>query len=82
MNDLKEKIRLRKLCWETMFGQELVKLTIDPKAVSSDPDDVELLEDMIIAAVAQGMEKARELKNEEINKVTGGLGDSLSGMFF
>ena len=27
-NDLKEKIKLRKLCWETMFGQELVKLTI------------------------------------------------------
>ncbi len=27
-NDLKEKLHLRKLCWETMFGQELVKLTV------------------------------------------------------
>ena len=28
IHDLREKIRLRKLCWETMFGQELVKLTV------------------------------------------------------
>lgn len=27
-NDLREKLKLRQLCWETMFGQELVKLTI------------------------------------------------------
>ena len=26
--DLKEKLDLRKLCWETMFGQEMVKLTV------------------------------------------------------
>lgn len=28
IQELKEKIKLRKLCWETMFGQELVKLTV------------------------------------------------------
>ncbi len=28
INDLKEKLYLRQLCWETMFGQELVKLTV------------------------------------------------------
>eukprot|EP00095_Tigriopus_kingsejongensis_P002205 maker-scaffold1312_size48844-snap-gene-0.11 protein:Tk02205 transcript:maker-scaffold1312_size48844-snap-gene-0.11-mRNA-1 annotation:"conserved hypothetical protein" len=28
MNDLKEHLHLRQLCWETMFGQELVKLTV------------------------------------------------------
>ena len=28
ITDLKEKLKLRKLCWETMFGQELVKLTV------------------------------------------------------
>ena len=27
-NDVKEQLRLRQLCWETMFGQELVKLTV------------------------------------------------------
>ena len=62
--------------------QDVVKLTIDPKVVSSDADDIELLEDLIQAAIAQGMEKSRELKNTEINKATGGYGESLSGLFF
>ncbi len=62
--------------------QEVLKLTIKPDAVSKDPEDIELLEDMILAAISQGLEKAQELKNTEINKVTGGLGDSLSGLFF
>jgi hypothetical protein len=63
--------------------QELVKLTIDPQALASNaPDDVELLEDLILAAINQGMEKSRELKNAEVNKVTGGMGDSLSGLLF
>lgn len=62
--------------------REVLKLTIKPEAVSTDPDDIELLEDMILAAISQGLEKAEELKNSEINKVTGGMGDSLSGLFF
>ena len=62
--------------------QDILKLSIKPSIVSSDPDDVELLEDLILAAINQGMEKSRELKNSEINQVTGGLGDSLSGLFF
>lgn len=61
--------------------QELLKITIDPKAVSPDPEDVELLEDMIIAAVSQGVEKSKALKQREIDKVTGGLGDGLAGLF-
>jgi len=54
--------------------QEILKLTIDPKAISSDAGGVEMLEDLIIAAVNQGIEKSKALKNEEMNKVTGGLG--------
>lgn len=62
--------------------QEILKISIDPKAVSTDVDDVELLEDMILAAISQGVQKSKDLKNQEINKVTGGLGDNLSGLFF
>ena len=60
---------------------DLLKITISPESVSTAPDDIELLEDMILAAVAQGMEKAKELKNSEIGKVTGGFADNLSDLF-
>lgn len=51
---------------------ELVALKIDPEVV--DPDDVRMLEDLIIAAVSQATKKAHELAENEMNKVTGGLG--------
>jgi len=56
--------------------QEIVKLKIDPKAV--DPDDVEMLEDLIVAAVSQAVKKSKDLQKEELGKVTGGL--SIPGM--
>lgn len=52
--------------------KELKKLTIDPAAV--DPDDVEMLEDLIIAAVNQAIKTAEESVNDEMSKLTGGLG--------
>ena len=55
---------------------ELVSLKIDPQAV--DPDDVEMLEDLILAAVSQALKKAREMADEAMAKVTGGMG--LPGM--
>ncbi len=58
-------------------GKQLVKLTIDPSVVS--PDDVEMLEDLILAAVSSAMEKAEQMAQEEVKKITGGLG--LPGMF-
>lgn len=48
---------------------EVTKLVIDPQAV--DPRDVEMLQDLIIAAVNQGMERARELVQQEMQQVTG-----------
>ncbi len=57
--------------------QELVDLTIDPEAV--DPEDVEMLEDLILAAVNEGMRKIQEMIEEEMGKVTGGM--NLPGMF-
>jgi hypothetical protein len=51
---------------------ELKAITIDPQAV--DPDDVELLQDMVHAAVNEGMRKAQELAATKLGGITGGLG--------
>ena len=52
--------------------RELVRVTIDPEAV--DPDDVEMLQDMIVAAVNEAMKQADEASQELMGKMTGGLG--------
>ncbi len=54
--------------------QEILKVTIDPKAITTDPKGIEMLEDLIVAAVQQGLEKSKALKSEELNKVTGSTG--------
>jgi len=56
---------------------ELVGLAIEPDIVN--PDDVQMLQDLIRAAVNDGLNKARELGREEMGKLTGGL--NLPGMF-
>ena len=56
---------------------ELLRLEINPEAV--DPDDVEMLEDLIIAAVNEGMRKADESSQSEMSKLTGGL--NIPGLF-
>ena len=56
--------------------KELVGVKIDPEVV--DPDDMEMLEDLIVAAISQGMKKADEMASEEMSKITGGL--KLPGM--
>lgn len=58
--------------------QEIQAVKIDPEAV--DPDDVETLEDLVTAAVRQAMSAAKELRDKEMAKVTGGL--DLPGMGF
>lgn len=50
---------------------ELVSLQID-KAVA-DADDVEMLQDLVIAAVNQALSKVREMTQSEMSKLTGGL---------
>jgi nucleoid-associated protein EbfC len=54
---------------------ELKAITIDPQAV--DPDDVELLQDMVLAAVNEGMRAAQELASSKLGGITGGLGGGL-----
>ena len=52
--------------------QEIISIKINPEVVNR--DDVEMLEDLILAAVNEAREKAQEMAMTEISKVTGGLG--------
>ena len=62
----------------TVSGKhELVGLEINPEAV--DPDDVEMLQDMIIAAVNEAMRTADAEAANNMSRLTGGMG--LGGMF-
>jgi DNA-binding YbaB/EbfC family protein len=54
---------------------ELTALAIDPKAV--DPDDLETLQDLVVAAVRDGKRVADELAAETMGPLTGGMGGSL-----
>ncbi len=49
----------------------LESLTIEPEAVT--PDDVEMLQDLVLAAVNDGMEKAQDMVSSRMNSLTGGL---------
>ncbi len=51
--------------------KELVSVTIDPEAV--DPDDVEMLQDLIVAAVNEALRKASEDAASQMSRLTGGL---------
>jgi nucleoid-associated protein EbfC len=54
-------------------GDLVVKsITIDPQAV--DPEDVELLQDMVLAAVNEAVRAAQELASSKLGGITGGLG--------
>lgn len=56
-------------------GPELVELSIDPQVV--DPEDVAMLEDLVIAAVRQAIDAAVKAAGDEIGGLTGGLGGLL-----
>lgn len=57
--------------------QEVLDLEIDPDAV--DPEDVEMLEDLILAAVNEGMREVQDMVDDEMGKLTGGM--NMPGMF-
>lgn len=52
--------------------QTLAALQIDPKA--ADPNDVEMLQDAVVAAVNGALQKVKETAAEEMSKITGGMG--------
>jgi hypothetical protein len=62
---------------EVTGKQELKKLVIDPAALEK--NDMEMLEDLIIAAVNEALRIARETMEREMNAISGGI--KLPGMF-
>jgi DNA-binding YbaB/EbfC family protein len=51
--------------------QEVVSIKIDPEVVSR--DDVQMLEDLVLAACNEALRKSREMMQQELGKLTGGL---------
>jgi DNA-binding YbaB/EbfC family protein len=57
--------------------QRVQSISIDPEVV--DPDDVEMLQDLIVAAINEAIEKSQNMAAERLGGLTGGLG--LPGLF-
>ncbi len=51
--------------------QEILSINIDPEVI--DPDDPDMLKDLILAAVNDGLSRAKNMVNEEMGKLTSGL---------
>jgi hypothetical protein len=51
--------------------QELLSIKIDPEVISK--DDAQMLEDLVLAACNEALRKSRELVQQELGKLTGGL---------
>ena len=82
-DDLKDRVVEGKAGGESVIAyvsgtQELLQIKIDPDVV--DEDDVEDLEDLIVAAVRTAMEESRKMAEEETNRVTGGMGGGMLGL--
>jgi len=58
--------------------QEILSITIDPEVVNA--EDIEMLQDLILAAVNDALRKAQEMVAEEMSKLTGGL--KIPGLYF
>ncbi len=56
---------------------EILGITIDPQVV--DPEDVEMLQDLVISAVREVLEKASETKQARLSEITGGM--NIPGIF-
>ena len=61
-------------------AKQFKSVSISPEAV--DPDDVEMLEDLILSAVNEAIRIAEETMEKEMSKVTGGMGGALGGFGF
>jgi DNA-binding YbaB/EbfC family protein len=62
-------------------AQEIIGISIDPEVI--DPEDKEMLEDLVLAAVREALNAARELSTQELGRITGGMGlpGGMGGMF-
>ncbi len=52
-------------------AQEITSINIEPSVI--DPDEKEMLQDLVQAAVNEALRKSREMMKEEMSKITGGL---------
>ena len=86
MTKMQEEIEAREfeasagggMCTAVVNGKkELLSITIKPEAV--DPDDVEMLQDLVLAAVNEALRNAADTMEREMGKMTGGL--SMPGLF-
>ena len=59
--------------------QEVISIVIEEDVVSS--DDIEMLQDLVVAAVNEGIKKSKEVVEQKMSAVTGGLGLNLPGLF-
>ncbi|MCR4440537.1 MAG: YbaB/EbfC family nucleoid-associated protein [Peptococcaceae bacterium] len=57
--------------------QELIELNLDPEILN--PDDVEMVQDLIMAAFNEALRKSQEMVSQEMNKITGGI--KMPGLF-
>lgn len=88
MQRIQEELRLRTVevtvgggmvTCEMNGGLEVTRISIDPQAV--DPRDVEMLQDLIVAAVNQAHAQAKEMMQQELQRATGlPLGSLLGGL--
>ena len=58
--------------------REVLELEIKPEAI--DPNDVEMLQDMIVAALNEALKNAHETVENEMSKLTGGIGGGFGGL--
>ena len=81
MANMQEELYAREFCAKSGGGmveavvtgkKELKSLSINPDCV--DPEDVEMLQEMILAAVNEALRAAEETTQKEMGKLTGGLG--------
>lgn len=86
--ELQERLDAQQV--QASAGGGMVRATVDGKGsirgisidrAVVDPADVEMLEDLVLAAVTEAQNKARALYEEEMKKVTGGLPVQLPGLF-
>ena len=59
--------------------QEVISIKIDPEVV--DPNDIEMLQDLVVAAANDALKKSQEMVTSEMSKLTGGLNLNLPGLF-
>jgi DNA-binding YbaB/EbfC family protein len=64
---------------EANGNQEVLTVKIDREVIT--PEDPQMLEDLVLAAVNEALRKAREMVASEMSKLAGGLGGKLPGLF-